>query len=59
MWQTKHATAVPKKLGLGLNLWPCSEGHFLSGRLYSVIFGIPGFEKITTAMSLSFENSHD
>ena len=34
MWQTKYAAAY---LGLGLNFWLCSEGFFLSGRLYSVI----------------------
>ena len=26
MWQTKCAAAIPIKLGLGLNFWPCSEG---------------------------------
>ena len=31
MWQTKYASAVPKNLGLGLNLRLCSEGYFLSG----------------------------
>ena len=36
MWQTKYASAVPKNLGLGLNLWPCSEGYFLFGHPYSV-----------------------
>ena len=36
MWQTKYALAVPKNFGLGLNIWPCSEGYFLSGRLQSV-----------------------
>ena len=32
MWQTKYASAVPKKLGLGFNFRLCSEGYFLSGR---------------------------
>jgi hypothetical protein len=31
MWQTKYALAVPKNLGVGVNFWPCREGHFLSG----------------------------
>ena len=35
MWQTKYPVAVPKKLGLGLNFWPCSEGYFLSGCPYT------------------------
>jgi hypothetical protein len=30
MWQIKYASDVPKTLGL--NLRPCSEGYFLSGR---------------------------
>ena len=33
MRQTKYALAVPKNLGLGFDFWPCSEGHFLNGRL--------------------------
>ena len=36
MWQTKYASAVPKKLGGGVNFCPCSEGCFLSGRLLSM-----------------------
>ena len=36
MWQTKYASAVPKNLGVEVNFRPCSEGHFLSGRPYSV-----------------------
>ena len=35
MWQTKYALAAPKNLGVGVNFWPCSEGYFLSGRLWS------------------------
>ena len=30
MRQTKYALAVPKNLEVGVNLWPCSEGYFLS-----------------------------
>ena len=30
MWQTKYAAAVPKNLGLGLNLRPCSEGYIFA-----------------------------
>ena len=33
MWQTKYALAVPKNLGVGVDLRPCSEGDFLTGRL--------------------------
>ena len=36
MWQTKYALAVPKKLGVGVNFRPCSEGYFLFGRPYDV-----------------------
>jgi hypothetical protein len=32
MWQTKYVLAVPKKLGLGFDFRPCSEGDFLTGR---------------------------
>ena len=30
MWQTKYALAVPKNLGVGVDLGPCSEGYCLS-----------------------------
>ena len=36
MWQTKYASTVPKNLGVEVNFWPRSEGHFLSGRPQSV-----------------------
>ena len=32
MWQTKYASAVPKKLGVGVNFRPCSDDYFLFGR---------------------------
>ena len=35
MWQTKYASAVPKKVGV--NFPPCSEGDFLIGRPQSVL----------------------
>jgi hypothetical protein len=38
MWQTKYASAVPIDLGLGFDFRPCSEGFFLTGRLFSVFF---------------------
>ena len=28
----RHASAVPKNLGVGVNFRPCSEGNFPSGR---------------------------
>ena len=31
MWQTKYALAVPKKLGVGVDFWLCSEDNFLTG----------------------------
>ena len=36
MWQTNYASAVPKILGVGVDFRPCSEGNFLTGRLYSM-----------------------
>ena len=36
MWQTKYASAVPKKLGVGVEFRPCCEGNFLTGRPQSV-----------------------
>ena len=36
MWQAKYALAVPKSLGVGVNIRPCSEDDFLSGRPQSV-----------------------
>jgi hypothetical protein len=32
MWQTKYALAVPINLGVGVDLGPCSEDDFLTGR---------------------------
>ena len=32
MWQTKYALAVPKNFRLGVDLWPCCEGDFLTMR---------------------------
>ena len=40
MWQTKYASVVPKNLGVGVDFRPCSEGDFLTGRLYSVSVAI-------------------
>ena len=36
MWQTKYASAELKNLGLGFDLWPCSESNILTGLLQSV-----------------------
>ena len=32
MWQTKYSSAVPKNLGVGVDLQLCSEGDFLTWR---------------------------
>ena len=32
MWQKKYASAVPKDLGVGVDLRLCSEDDFLTGR---------------------------
>ena len=37
---TKYASAVPKNLGLGFDVRPCSEGDFLTGLPYSMSFPI-------------------
>ena len=36
MWQTKYASAAPKKLRVGVDFRPCSEGNFHIGHLYVV-----------------------
>ena len=36
MWQTKYAWAVPKKLGLGFDFWPYSEGTWFPHWAYVV-----------------------
>ena len=36
MWQTKYDSAVPKNMGVGVNLRLCSEDYFLSWHLKSV-----------------------
>ena len=33
MCQTKYALDVPKNLGVGVDVRPCSEDDFLAGRL--------------------------
>ena len=37
MWQTKHALAVPKNLGLGFDFQPYSKAYFLSGKCFTCV----------------------
>ena len=57
MWQKKYALAVPKNLEVGVDFWPCSEGDFLTGCPYSVVYKKNYFVDRLTQLSKYFANS--
>ena len=50
MQQTKYALAVPKNWGVGVDFQLCSEGNFLTGRLYSVLGVINVYNRSPTKL---------